>query len=196
MKKTVNVLYVYGWGSNAKSRTADLFADNFPANYKVHTVQYNQNNGTEAIDTIRKYVNDNHIDIVIGTSLGGFLTLMVHGVPRIIVNPCMYPSVELPKIGVPQEIADTYKFLENGIKNNDLEDNTIVLGVFADNDELLGQKYVPVFNKYYGWTKFIKGGHRLDNDNVKELVDYITTDFDKRMKQLDNYYYNCDSIAF
>ena len=189
------ILYIYGWGSNSDSRTGNILRRNLPEGYEVHTFTYNQHDAAEAMAQIRQFISDHDIGLVIGSSLGGFLALLQTGVPRVVVNPCLAPSVELPLIGVPHDIADTYKPFEPLVRNSDLEDNCLVGGLFASDDELLGQRYIPLFDKYYPSHIPFTGTHRLSEENIiHDLIPYLLGEFTTRMQQYDDFMYNADNL--
>lgn len=54
--------------------------------------QYPQEDCNQANDFLLKYIDENNIDLVIGTSLGGFIALILDTrVPTIVLNPSMVP---------------------------------------------------------------------------------------------------------
>ena len=173
----MKVLYIHGYNSNANSSTAKLFQKVAGEKFEVHTIEYNQEKPIEALNNIRKYIKEFKIDLVIGTSLGGFLTMNLFGFKRIAINPCFLPSVELTKIGYEGPI-DEYKELENELKDNvDETDWDSCLGCFAPNDELLGLKYKEDFDKVFQKSKLIPGGHRATEEAVKKIVNEYIPDF-------------------
>ena len=167
MKK---VLYIYGYGSNEKSNTAKSLQNILGDDYKVITVYYGQLQPNEAIEYLANYICENEIDAVIGSSLGGFYALQpfLDEIPTIVINPCMKPSVELPKIGCSAEIAERFKRYENyNMKKN-------VYGLFGTDDELID--YHTLFEKTFGKNSFsfFKSQHRPTESqlrNVKELIE-------------------------
>ena len=59
-----------------------------------------------AREQILNFIDEFKIDLVIGSSLGGFITLTLNGIPRFVINPCWDPPVELCKL-VEQDAAFT-----------------------------------------------------------------------------------------
>lgn len=192
---TKNVLYIYGWGSNAESPSGKHLQEHLPSDYVVHTFTYDQTDGEKALQQIRAYVQQHHIDLIVGSSLGGFLALLVRNVPRVLVNPCLSPSAELPLIGVDPAIAQTYLPLEPLVANHDLEDNTLVFALFADEDELLGRRYVPLYDRYYGHRRDFHGAHRLNSQIVRDtVVPFILGEVTTALRQYDDFMYNADNL--
>lgn len=79
-----------------------------PEGYLVESFTYTQADFSKARQEILGYIREHGIDLVVGSSLGGFIVLTLNGIPRIVVNPCWYPGEVLPLIDVPHEIVHTY----------------------------------------------------------------------------------------
>ena len=88
----MKVLYVHGYNSNANSTTSKLIRE--LSDFEVHTITYNPEHPIEAIKDIRNYCKKYKIDLIIGSSLGGFLTMNCFGYKRIVINPCFKPSIK------------------------------------------------------------------------------------------------------
>ena len=171
------VLYVHGYGSNENSSSGKLFQEVFGEEVKVHTVTYDPSTPVEAIAKIRKYSRENDINLMIGSSLGGFMVMNCVGSLGIVINPCVKPSVELPKIGYSGPIED-YITLENELKDAvDWEDMDSCYGCFAPEDEILGLKYKAEFKKIYNLTCEIPGGHRVTREAAEKIAHEIVPEF-------------------
>lgn len=171
MKK---VLYIYGYGSNEKSSTAKSLQNILGDDYNIYSIYYGQLQPNEAIEYLSTYICENEIDAVIGSSLGGFyaLQLLPDEIPTIVINPCMKPSIELPKIGCPAEIAERFKRYENYNEKKNVHYN--IYGLFGIDDELID--YHSLFEKLFGKNSFsfFKSQHRPTESqlrNVKELIE-------------------------
>jgi predicted esterase YcpF (UPF0227 family) len=64
--------------------------------YNVVSDYYAQYNPEEAINDIKYYIEQYKVDILVGSSLGGYITLQIPGIKKVIINPCLYPNIELP----------------------------------------------------------------------------------------------------
>ena len=144
------LLYIHGFRSSAQSSTIL----NIKANYhdvEVHAFDVTHH-PVESIKKIEDYIAEYDIDILAGTSLGGFYTLCAKvDIPKIAVNPAIAPEDSLsvlPEIG--QEV-EYYNPREDGVRFfkctlADLDEFrgikkyitpvTHIIG--SDNDELLG----------------------------------------------------------
>lgn len=83
-----NVLYIYGYGSSPESRTC-LALKEIP-NANVISVHYDQTDPEVAVSRLVDAVRERNIDLVIGSSLGGWLAMHVcarTGKPCILINP-------------------------------------------------------------------------------------------------------------
>ena len=144
------MLYIHGFRSSAKSSTIL----NIIANYhdvEVHAFDVTHH-PVESIRKIEEYVAEHDIDILAGTSLGGFYTLCAKvEIPKIAVNPVLAPEQSLrflPEIG--QEV-EYYNEREDGVQTfkctlSDLDEfrgiDKYITGVThiigSSHDELLG----------------------------------------------------------
>ena len=151
-----NVLYIHGFGSNKDSYTGNTLKKLFPGfNWILDTF--------DLIDTwctIRKLeeiIRDNDIDTVVSSSLGSVYNLFIKKdedtekiVDKIFINPCCFPSKELPKLAdLPQRSIEMCRAVEFNIYNchrDNTSDN--MFGIFSKNDELL--HYHDFFAGKYG----------------------------------------------
>ena len=100
----MNILYIHGYnGSPFGSSYHHLKL--YAAGHNLHSIDYNPEQPELAIQSIKQYVADNQIDLIVGASLGGFLAMHIFGIPRIVVNPCWNPAVELPIVGYTGDTA-------------------------------------------------------------------------------------------
>lgn len=76
--------------------------------------------------------------IVVASSFGCFYALHLQSVPKIIINPCLYPSVQIPKpTKTPANFVDEFSMLEKNLYSNlDESIRKIVFAIFGDSDEL------------------------------------------------------------
>ena len=189
----MKILYVHGYNGNPYGESYNNLKNACGDLHELYTIDYDANNPKEAILNIFKYVKNNNIECVIGASLGGFLTMHLSGVLRIVVNPCWDPATELPIVGYNDNI-ECYKTLLNDLlEYTDIEESELCAGVFANNDELLGNKYLPVFKKYFKRAYNINGGHRISVEMANEIINNIlpnhdnaATEFCEKLKMIDN----------
>lgn len=167
MKK---ILYIYGYGGSSKGNSFLTFKRLLPQ-YDVHCIDYNQTDCKIARKQLQEYIENEKIDLIISSSLGAFIALTLGNVPKVIVNPCIYPSVELPTIEVPQHLIDTYKPFEDMVLSPDEATKMKTYGFFSTHDELMGTKYVDAFKEVYPNIRFLENcGHRLTEEAISNEI--------------------------
>ena len=188
------ILYVHGYNGSPTGSSFTLFDTHIDkSNYEMHTIDYDPADPEGAVKAIKAYVREHKIELVIGSSLGGFLTLFLYGVMRIVVNPCWNPAVELPKLGYDGPTEAYATLLQELIDTTDEEEAELCCGCFAAGDELLGDKYRVTFSRYYRRVYDIAGGHHLTAEAVEKIVrevipehDAKTDDYVKKLIGADN----------
>ena len=168
MKK---ILYIYGIGSSPKSNTFQMLKEVMsvePYCYEVVCFEYNQNDPKIGIAELEKIVAEQKPVAIIASSLGAFYALnMSVTIPVMVINPCLRPTLELPKLGFDgepyREIEERMfkEFHESPV--NQLED---IFGFFGTSDEMFS--YAKEFNKLYPARTFI-GGHHPTKENLKAM---------------------------
>lgn len=126
------------------------------------------------------------INFLIGHSLGGFYVLAeTSSVAKIVINPCMFPSAEIPNLArVPDELKKRWERMEDVTYTDyvDAEMRSCAFGIFAKSDELFS--YLDTFKDFYGRPSAgkinyvsVEGGHRLGRDGLElpltEAVSYF-----------------------
>ena len=188
------VLFIYGYGGDTDSTFCRLLRESLPAkHYDVRCYTYPQEDCAASVAALEGIIRREKIELVVGTSLGGFLALCLNyrlGVKRLVINPCMRPSDELPKLQprpnhpddkapAPAMIA-TYAAYEEAVNNPGKHERENVYGAFAENDELLGTRYVDTFRCAYiprdphsapaPVVTMIPGGHHGNPEAIPALV--------------------------
>jgi hypothetical protein len=184
----IRILYVHGYmgdpygGSFQKISKYAAEADFGGERVQMHTFDYDPRDPRKAVRDLRLYYYEHDIDLMIGSSLGGFLVASCRGARRIAVNPCWAPSEELPKVGFDDSVED-YITLENWMgMYSDCGDYDLCIGCFARNDELLGRKYRPKFRRFFPETYDIAGGHYLSDAAAKKIMTEIAPALITRFK--------------
>lgn len=141
-----------------------------PEGCMVESFTYTQTDFAKAREEILDYIREHGIDLVVGSSLGGFIALTLNRIPRIVVNPCWYPGEELPLIDVPHEIVRTYAPHDYWVQEHITEeDRPMVHAFFGDRDELFCEKYIAEFLRHYPQEQYhrIPSGHHLSEEGGK-----------------------------
>lgn len=83
------VLYIYGYGSSPESITCVWLKNNLP-NADVYSFKYEQSDPENSIPYLCSIVEELDIDIIIGSSLGGWYAMHIASIcslPSILINP-------------------------------------------------------------------------------------------------------------
>lgn len=178
MKK---LLYIHGYNGSPEGRSCQLFRKYMPQDeWQVMGMDYDQEDCAKALKQIRETIDREQIDLVVGSSLGGFLTLLTIGIERVVINPCYSPSAELPKLGPhnglpapsPGMVA-TYAAFEPQLKHFPSKERQLITAYFAEEDELLGDTYQGDYNEDIGGFYEIPGGHHVSEEAVKMILQMI-----------------------
>ena len=175
----IKILYVHGYkgdkyGPSFQRLAKYADAANFGGEkVELLSFDYDPEEPTKSIRELRLYYYAHDIDLIIGSSLGGFLAACCPWTRRIVINPCWSPSVELPKAGY-EGLTDDYAFREDSLgMYAGSGDERLCIGCFAKQDELLGHKYRPKFRKFYKETYDVPGGHCLSEAAAKKIMTEI-----------------------
>lgn len=184
----INILYLHGFASSGNSGTAREIQETLT---KCRVISPDLPiDPDEAIKIIQKTIDEESIDLVIGTSMGGLFASMVHDMPRILVNPSFHvwrmmknrldgaESVVIPffkarkdgsiEFTLTREHADRYFDFGEQVFKSAKSDNHQTLGVFGTDDNVVDCK--EEYLEHFDNIRYFKGGHRLDKSAVKEVI--------------------------
>lgn len=177
MKK---LLYIHGYNGSPTGYSRTLFDALKPEGWEVLGMDHDETDCAKALRQIRQTIESEHIDLVAGSSLGGFLTLLTTGVQRCVINPCYSPSVELPKLSALPELptpsdalVQSYAVFEPQLKTFTPDERALITGFFAPDDELLEDRYLLPFTEDVSAPLSIPGGHHLTADAVQIIWNTI-----------------------
>ena len=171
----VNVLYVHGYYGNSESRTGKYLKHALDESlYRVFHPSFDYSDPEKALDSIKSFIEDNKIDIVVSQSLGAFFCSLIYGFHKIVINPCLKPSIELPKIDshLPEKTIEAYRRLECNLnpKNVSPLDKLVTYQIFGIKDELFS--YKKEFENLFGrlHTVETQDGHKVSEKTLDEHV--------------------------
>ncbi len=176
-------LFVHGFNSGRNSSTGAqvrkyLEEGNFYGDrYLVDVPDFDMLNPSETIGRIWDASKSGEYQLVVGHSLGGFYVLAsVFEIRKLVINPCMYPSVEIPKIDenhvVSSSLVERWKSLEGRIYDRiDPETRELVSGVFGKDDPLFS--FYEDFMSIYGKQRaaIVQGEHKFTDSQVFEALE-------------------------
>lgn len=166
----LNILYVYGFNSNSNSSTYKSIKNELKQNKDIHVYcfDYPQHNPFKSVNYLNDIIKTNNINLVVGSSLGGFITMNLKAKYKIVCNPALEAGDDIKDLGARKDMVDKYNQLKNeGIWKN--QSNTIVYGLFGTNDELF--KHKDIFDSIIkNSSKYVNTKHHYTNENVKEYL--------------------------
>ena len=186
MKK---ILYLHGFSSAGSTGTATNLRNHLYADYGVTVVSPDiPVSPAEAVPFIKKVIEEEKPDLIIGTSMGGMYTELQHGHLRICVNPSFHmarlltfkhlgKNVEFlnkradgqKQFKVDKKMVAEFKEIETKLtlKNITPEDKLLIWGVFGKDDPTVNCQ--AEFKKASGNEHFriIEGEHSLTDAMMK-----------------------------
>ncbi len=186
MENMRKMMYVHGFASSGSSGTVMNLRRSLPG-WRVIAPDLPVD-PFEALELLRSIVEEEHPEIVVGTSMGGMYTQQLWGMPRIVVNPSfeMSRSLLFGKMGrnkymskrkdgatefrIDKSVVERFKEMEKHQFDGITEDEKqLVVGLFGDKDPIV--HFYPLMAKLYGEERcrWFKGEHRL-NDKIVDKV--------------------------
>ncbi len=180
-------MYVHGFASSGSSGTVMALRRHFMG-WRVVAPDLPVD-PFEAMELLRRMVDDERPAVVVGTSMGGMYTQQLRGVRRIIVNPSfeMSRSLLFGKMGrnkytskrrdgatefrVDKALVERFKLMEkNQFDGITEEDKKLVTGLFGDKDPVV--HFRPLMAGLYGEERclWFNGEHRLNDTVVKTVL--------------------------
>lgn len=170
------ILYVYGWKGSASGSTITMLRTKLPQ-YEWICETYPQTDPYAALDYLTRLAERTKPDLILGSSLGGFLTLKIPGDYRkIVFNPCMLPGNELAALEASEEAVKGCRELQEDIWNHKPSDR--IKGYFSYQDELLGDKYQSRFREHYGDIELVDSPHRMSEKALNSVASGIESFLD------------------
>lgn len=100
------LLYIHGYNSNGNARKCQQLRSMFPEHTVVApTLDYNGKSPNEILDSLKRLVEDKSVDMIVGSSFGGYYTLCCTKFfdgPVWVINPVrdMMKTLDLLKPGI------------------------------------------------------------------------------------------------
>ena len=180
----MNILYVHGFRSSGNAGTAERIRKLLPGSRVVSPDL--PTDAHEALALLKRIVKEENIDVAVGTSMGGMLAQKLRGVPKVIVNPSCFVSKTFSRnMGrvsyfskredgatefeiTPVTVRGYEEIERNQFEGLTQEEKDITIGVFGNRDDVVDCK--EVFLEHYDNAVSFDGGHRLDEEAVRECV--------------------------
>lgn len=165
------VLYIHGLNSSSNSLTGKQIKEYLGDKMNIFIPTWDLTKVGVDKD-IKKYIAKNNISIVIASSLGAFYALTItDSVAKILINPCLHPSVEIPKLEtLTAEQIEYFRNLEKQIKDNtDSEMRMCTFAGFGDKDTLFN--YQKEFKHEFGNMVVVPGSHKLPEKSLYKVLE-------------------------
>lgn len=186
------ILYIHGFMSGANGTKGKQLSKKLK-NYTILTPELTAD-PDKSLSIINTFIEKYNPEIIIGTSLGGFMALTCHNYNAkvIVCNPCLNPYTEIARwlnepqtyfceridgvqtYTLTQDVLDKYLNYDilSTIKNH--KDN--VYAICSSCDELLRDNHYKTLSQYLDSTHLIvsdKFDHRCSGEGFKILVNLI-----------------------
>jgi predicted esterase YcpF (UPF0227 family) len=167
----IKILYIHGFGGHGNNEKAAALQAAVPDSVVISPQFSNNVSDIEQnILLAESLAREEHADIVVGTSLGGFTALLMDSADclKIVHNPCLRPSLILPQLtSLSHADSGVFASLEKKLPlHNDIPS---ACGLFARDDELFS--YKELFDSYYSRKGlWIDGGHHLIVPTVQRFL--------------------------
>lgn len=205
------VLYIYGYGSSPESSTCKWLKNNLP-NTIVYSFGYVQVDPENSIPYLCSLVEELNIDIVIGSSLGGWYAMHVASIcslPSILINPVTDSTLEqvvnyvsnhdshivenLVKYSKEHPLFETKEHW-TGYRWDNAENGYYSVLIWSDNDEvIINSNDISTELKENFLTKCIvrNGKHQLTNEEKeKYIIPYYNKLVNEIIPKVNNFYKN------
>lgn len=109
-------------------------------------------------------------DIVMASSFGCFYALHLENVHKILINPCLHPSVEIPKLTkTKRNFLSEFANLEKNLYSKEMNTKK-VFGIFGNSDELFS--YLDEFKSNFSFKNLnyavVKGKHKISKVELEK----------------------------
>jgi predicted esterase YcpF (UPF0227 family) len=122
----------------------------------------------DAIDTVRSAIVDRHVDLIVGTSMGGYLAAAIgaeSGIPFVALNPATSPKISLRKWeGNFTDYSGKQHHLVRTVIDGypDIATDGAGLVIVESGDEVIGAfDTVEALSEHYRVEMFAGGSHRF-----------------------------------
>jgi len=174
------ILWIHGFCGRPNNESVEYMKALYPQ-YDIYAIEVDHH-ARASIDKINAYIRDNDVNVVAGTSLGGFYALCSEfDGPRLVVNPVIEPIVELRqflgknsyKPGRPdgQEEFEFTEEMLNEFGTLQLQSLDKALCHYTTHDTVLGadmmQKYLSTFYFLREIDEKVLPGHPLAKKYIK-----------------------------
>lgn len=172
----MNILYIHGYDSEFQRTNPKVIAlSKLGTVYGVPDLNWGSETAQMSMQRIRVSVLTNDIDLIVGTSFGGWgarIAGELFGIPFVAINPLMNAEASLKSKGYDERIYETFHEYDN----QDLQGCGLVM--LAADDNVLSSDYTEeVLSAKYKVEMFPDGGHRFLclEERLEHIVVFLHT---------------------
>lgn len=184
----MKLIYFHGFASSGASGTVKLLRKILPsADIIAPDIPVDPN---EALPMLKKLVEDEKPDVIIGTSMGAMYAQQMHGHLRVCVNPAFRMSTmskvlhtgthrwlngrkdSAKEFKVTKDILQHFNQMErHQFENIDETDRNLCYGLFGINDATVNSANAyATFTKYYIHAQRFEGEHQLNEKVIRKTL--------------------------
>lgn len=184
----MKALYIHGFNGSPDGSTG-TFVKKFFGEENVVAPQLDLLDYRGTLSLLEKLIADNGIELIVSHSFGAFYALALRktNLKTVVANPCMIPSLEIPKLDgtIPAQWACEFKEIENKLYSEIPEEvKNPLFGIFADGDELFS--YGEFFKEKFGAEVCgrqnqigVQGNHKIPEEEMKKGLEAALSYFNK-----------------
>ena len=177
----MRILYIHGFGSNFDSNSPKIQTLSEIGEVVGYTYDYTETPEFN-ISNFIEYASQHKVDLIIGTSLGGWYASEVGrlcGVPFVAINPCVHPQESLVRY-IGEQNLDHYGNLYTLTKEicnlyYSITGDGFGMVLVDDGDDVISPDSINTIEHGYRVHKFQGGSHRFDH--MKESLSLILEHF-------------------
>lgn len=126
----MKILNIHGYkGSSCNSVYTAL--KNLDCEVISPEIDYDAKPPERVLEELHRLIDENHVDVVVGTSLGGFYAAVLSAqlnLPVILVNPCLMPFIYLSRLGYTRDVKPYMAMFGELLKLKSYNVSTVVGG--------------------------------------------------------------------
>ena len=179
MANVKNILYIHGLGGSKDSTTCKNLREILP-DCTIYADDFDLFDVAGTQKKIETLIEKHEIGTLIGSSFGAFYVLARKGMPfRIVINPCMKPSIEIPKLDptIPEKTLEELQKQEAIVYSKTTSvSKTTTFGIFGLCDELFSYRnfFAETYEKKFDIPLVFtaEGFNENDSDEPEEKSDF------------------------
>ncbi|MCM1528463.1 MAG: hypothetical protein NC093_00515 [Alistipes sp.] len=176
----MKILNIHGYKGNVHNSAYTVMEAIGCENIISPQLDYDSMNPESVVAILRQQIVENNVDIIVGTSLGGFYAAILSAqfnLPVILLNPCLMPFIYLPRLGYIKDVKPYMTMFGKLLKLKKYNVSTVVGGQdeIIDTQELT--KSILQNSRYIFIPKGKHSGATLPlKQCFEKFLSYIKTD--------------------